>query len=69
MSMEQYEFTVEGMSCTGCEETVSNAVRQVEGIHRVDADHETGQVVITADERTEVDVRQAIHDAGYDLPA
>jgi len=69
MHMEQYELTVEGMSCTGCEETVSNAVRRVEGVHRVNTDHETGEVAITADDGTEADVRQAIHDAGYDLPA
>jgi copper chaperone len=47
--MEQYDFTVEGMSCTGCEETVSTAIRRVEGVHRVEAEHETGVVVITAD--------------------
>jgi copper chaperone len=67
--MEQYEFVVEGMSCTGCEATVSNAIRRVEGVHRVEADHETGAVVITADAGTESDVKQAIHDAGYDIPA
>ncbi len=67
--MEQYEFTVEGLSCTGCEATVSNAVRRVEGVHRVDADHEAGTVEITADDGSEDDVRQAIHDAGYDVPA
>ena len=67
--MDQYELRVEGMSCTGCEETVSNVVRRVEGVHRVDADHETGAVAITADDGTEADVKQAIHDAGYDLSA
>ena len=67
--MEQYEFTVEGMSCTGCEERVTKAVKHVEGVRRVDADHETGTVAITADDGAEDDIRQAIHDAGYDLPA
>jgi copper chaperone CopZ len=57
------------MSCTGCEETVLNEVRGVEGVHRVDADHETGAVDITADKGTEDAVRQPIHDAGYDLLA
>ena len=42
---------------------------RVEGVRRVDADHENGTVKITADEGTEDDVRQAIHDAGYDVPA
>ena len=67
--MEQYEFQVDGMSCTGCEESVTNAANRVEGVRRVDAYHETGTVEITADEGTEDDIRQAIHDAGYDVPA
>lgn len=57
--MDQYGLTVEGMSCTGCEENVTNAVKRVAGVHRVEADHEMG----------EVEVKQAIHDAGYDVPA
>lgn len=65
--MKQYELTVEGMSCTGCEQTVTTAVKRVTGVHRVDADHETGDVEITADQGTEDDIKQAIHDAGYDV--
>lgn len=67
--MERYELRVEGMSCTGCEERVTNAAERVEGVRRVDADHETGRVEIAAEEDTEESVQQAIHDAGYDLPA
>lgn len=67
--MEQYEFAVEGMSCTGCERNVTTAVERIDGVHRVDADHETGEVTITADEGTKADVEQAIYDAGYDIPA
>lgn len=67
--MEQYELTVEGMSCTGCEENVTRAVKRIDGVHRVEADHETGTVEITSEEETEDNVKRAIHDAGYDLPA
>lgn len=67
--MEQYELTVEGMSCTGCEDRVTTAVTRVEGVHRATADHDTGSVEITAEEETEDDVRQAIYDAGYDVSA
>lgn len=67
--MEQYEFAVVDMSCNGCEQTVTNAVNQVEGVHRVDADHASGDVEVTADEGTEDKVRQAIHDAGFDVPS
>lgn len=67
--MEQYELTVEGMSCTGCEENVTTAVRRIDGVHCVEADHETGNVEITAEGSTEDAVKQVIHDAGYDVPA
>lgn len=67
--MKQYEIEVAGMSCTGCEETVENAVSRIDGVHRVTADHEANAVEITAGEGTEEAVEQAIHDAGYDLPA
>lgn len=67
--MERYEFHVDGMACTGCEERVTNAAKQVEGVQRVDANHESGTVEITANEDTEDDVRKAIHDAGYDVSA
>lgn len=67
--MDQYELTVDGMTCTGCEENVTNAVKRVDGVHRVEADHGTDKVEITADEGTEKEVKQAIYDAGYDVPA
>lgn len=67
--MKQYELTVEGMSCTGCEENVTNAAKRTEGVHRVEADHETGDVAITGEDGTEDAVKQAIHDAGYDISA
>jgi copper chaperone len=69
MLMEQYELDVEGMSCTGCEENVTNAVKRVDGVHRVTADHETGGVEVTGEEGTEDSVKQAIHDAGFDVSA
>lgn len=66
--MEQYELTVDGMACAGCEETVTAAVEGVSGVHRVAADHETGEVTVTADGDTKADVEQAIYDAGYEVP-
>lgn len=67
--MEQYELEVAGMSCTGCEERVANAAKQVDGVHRAEADHERGYVEITAETETEDEVKQAIYDAGYEIPA
>lgn len=67
--MDQYELPVEGMACAGCEKTVTNALERVDGVHRVDADHETGEVEITADRGTAEAVKQAIYDAGYAVPS
>lgn len=48
--MESYELRVEGMSGTGCEETVTNGISRVAEVHRVDADHETNRVDVTAED-------------------
>ena len=67
--MGQYGLQVDGMSCTGCEERVTNATKRVEGVRQIDVDHEFGTAQVTAGEYTEGAVRQAIHDAGCDVPA
>lgn len=58
---------VEGMTCTGCENTISNAVKQLGGIVDINADHQTGKVEVTFD-ITLVDIKsisQAITEKGY----
>lgn len=58
---------VEGMTCTGCENTISNAVKQLGGIVDINADHQTGRVEVTFD-TTLVDLKsisQAITGKGY----
>ena len=58
---------VDGMTCTGCENTISNAVMQLGGVSNVSADHESGRVEVTFD-TTLVDLKsisQAITDKGY----
>jgi len=67
--MENLDFSVDGMACTDCEQTVTNAVKQVEGVRRVEADHEAGNVEVTAESGDEAKIMQAIHDAGFDVPA
>jgi copper chaperone CopZ len=67
--MDQYTLDVKGMACAGCEEAVTTAAKGIDGVHRVDADHEAGAVDVTAESRTEAAVRDSIHDAGYDISA
>ena len=67
--MEEYTLDIEGMACAGCERNVLEAAGEVEGVHRVEVDHETGAVNVTAEADTEDAVRNSIHDAGYDVTA
>lgn len=69
MSMEQYTLDVEGMACAGCEQNATEAAEGIEGVHRVEADHETGAVSVTAEADTEDAIRDSVHDAGYDVVA
>lgn len=66
--MDQYDFRIEGMACTGCEQRVTRVAERVEGVHRVEADHESGRLEISAEEGTKATVKQAITDAGFDVP-
>lgn len=66
--VERRTIRVDGMSCGGCENAVKNALRTLDGVHRVDADHEAGTVEIAVKSDVSDDVlRTAIHDAGYEV--
>jgi copper chaperone len=58
------------MSCNGCEQTVGNALKTIDGVTRVDADHEGDTVEIVVEETvTDDDLHAAIEQAGYDVAA
>lgn len=62
------DLQVRGMDCERCEERITTAVGQLDGVRRVTADHRTGEVRVLADDVLARDavVRQVI-DAGYDV--
>lgn len=61
-------ITVEGMSCSGCEQTVESALEELDGVTSATADSDANTV--TVDEDVDVDVVVgAIEDAGYDASA
>ena len=47
--MKEINLKVEGMMCTGCENRIQNAVKNMNGIKSVKADHTTGIVKIEAE--------------------
>ena len=66
--MERKTLSVTGISCNGCEQTVENALQNVESVTRVDADHEGDTVeVVAEDDIADEDIEAAIEDAGYDV--
>lgn len=66
--MERRTFTVSGMACSGCEETVANALRTLPSVRRVEADHESDAVeVVAGDDVTDADLEAALRDAGYEV--
>lgn len=69
MAARSAEFTVEGMTCTGCEGTIATAVKDLEGIETCQASFETGKVVVVyAPARTdEARIAAAIRAAGYTI--
>ena len=62
------DFTVEGMSCDGCEQTVRDAILDVDGVTDVDVDRETESASVEGDADPDAVVR-AVNDAGYDASA
>lgn len=64
---EQRTITVDGMTCTGCEESVQRAVGSLDGIEVVEADHRAGTVAVryAAEATTEDEIVERIREAGY----
>lgn len=68
--MERKTLSVTGMSCSGCEENVTNALEQLEGVSRVEADHEGETVEVVAnDDVSDEEIETTIERAGYDVAA
>ena len=61
------EYAVEGMTCGHCVMSVTEEVEQVPGVTRVDVDLETGRVVVRGDGFSDNAIRDAVHEAGYEV--
>jgi len=60
-------LTVTGMSCTGCEQNVENALQNLEGVTQIDADNESDSVEVVADDDVDEEVHSAIEQAGDEV--
>jgi copper chaperone len=66
---ETLQLTVTGMTCGGCENAVSNALRQIDGVEDVTASHTAKLVGVTYDPAkvTRSMVKERIEALGYDV--
>lgn len=64
--MKTYRMTVQGMTCTGCEQHVARALGAI-GAKLMDVSFQRGEVVFALPEDTDVDMaRQAVQNAHYE---
>ncbi|MEV6878425.1 heavy metal-associated domain-containing protein [Amycolatopsis sp. NPDC051128] len=68
--MTESTYTVEGMTCGHCATSVREEVSELEGVHSVEVDVESGRVTVTSEAALPADVvAAAVTEAGYRLAA
>lgn len=66
--MKEIIIKVEGMVCNGCENRVQNALKTIEGIEKVVANHKNGTVTITSKNEVEESImKEKIEDIGFEV--
>lgn len=66
--MSTATYTVIGMTCEHCVNSVTEEVSQVPGLTDVEIDLDTGRLTVTSDGPVEdAAVRAAVDEAGYEL--
>ncbi|WP_328613459.1 heavy-metal-associated domain-containing protein [Amycolatopsis sp. NBC_00355] len=64
--MIEHGYTVSGMSCGHCAQSVTEEIAALPGVTEVDVDVATGRVVVRAGAAlAEQDVRTAVEEAGF----
>lgn len=63
--MKETIIKVQGMACEGCENRIQNALKNMEGIEKVVANHKEGIVTVTANETLINDIKEKIEDLGF----
>lgn len=62
-----YEVEIEGMTCTGCEDTIETSAKKVDGVGSIEASHVDGKAQIKFIEgKTDISaVKKVIEASGY----
>lgn len=46
LSAVSYEIAIEGMTCTGCEETIEGGVMKIDGVQSIEASYTDGKATV-----------------------
>ncbi len=66
--MKETTLKVNGMVCGGCENRVQNALKTIEGIKEVKADHTNNTVkIISNEDISKETMEQKIEDIGFEV--
>ena len=66
--MNETTIKITGMSCSGCENRVQNALKNIEGIEEVEADHTTGMVKVTSKSEVSEDaIKEKLTNLGFEV--
>lgn len=66
--MKEINLKVNGMVCNGCENRVKNALKNIEGVENVIANHESGMVTVTLKEEIDANIIiKTIENLGYEI--
>jgi copper chaperone CopZ len=66
--MKGLKLKINGMMCGGCENRVKNALSEIDGVESVEADHNTGIVVINSKKDLDIaKIKEQIIDIGYEI--
>ncbi len=66
--MKETIIKVQGMECTGCEKRIENVLKNVEGIEKVTANHQKGEVTIEyKEEINQKEIEEKIEDLGFEI--
>jgi len=68
VTMKEIILKVEGMACSGCENRLQNALKNIEGVEYVKANHTDKIVKVTlSQEVSESILKDRIEDLGYEV--
>lgn len=66
--MKEINLKVNGMVCNGCENRVKNALKNIEVVENVIANHESGMVTVTLKEEIDANIIiKTIENLGYEI--